>query len=191
MASGLTFLTAYTWSKSISGPSDIGGQVGGGNFIGASQDVYNMQGDRAVSRLRRDAALRADGALRPAVLPRAHGAVTKLLLDGWQAVHDHDVPERLPGARSTSAWTRPAPASARVRTVTGQSRNPARRSADLEALVQYRRVRADAVRPFRHVSAHGRDPAARPGELRFLGEQDVFPMNERFRPNSGRRSSIC
>ena len=49
LASGLTFLTAYTWSKSISGPSDIGGQVGGGFFIGAPQDIYYMQGDRAVS----------------------------------------------------------------------------------------------------------------------------------------------
>ena len=46
-AQGLTFLTAYTCSKSISGPSDIGGQVGGGNFIGAPQDVYYMRGDRS------------------------------------------------------------------------------------------------------------------------------------------------
>src|SRR5215510_12233952 len=49
MASGLTFLTAYTWSKSISGPNDIGGQVGGGNFIGAPQDIYYLRGERAVS----------------------------------------------------------------------------------------------------------------------------------------------
>ena len=48
-SSGLTFLTAYTYSKSISGPSDIGGQVGGGNFIGSPQDVYYMRGDRSVS----------------------------------------------------------------------------------------------------------------------------------------------
>src|SRR4029434_8643234 len=49
MALGLTFLTAYTWSKSISGPNDIGGQVGGGNFIGAPQDVFNLRADRSVS----------------------------------------------------------------------------------------------------------------------------------------------
>ena len=49
MATGLTFLTAYTWSKSISGPSDIGGQVGGGFYIGGIQDVYNLQAERAVS----------------------------------------------------------------------------------------------------------------------------------------------
>ena len=48
MANGLTFLTAYTWSKSISGPSDIGGQVGGGFYIGSPQDIYYLRGDRAV-----------------------------------------------------------------------------------------------------------------------------------------------
>ena len=40
MTRGLTFLTAYTWSKSMSGPSDIGGQVGGGQYIGTPQDPY-------------------------------------------------------------------------------------------------------------------------------------------------------
>ncbi|MBM3762420.1 MAG: TonB-dependent receptor [Acidobacteria bacterium] len=49
MAKGMTFLSAYTWSHSISGPNDIGGQVGGGNFIGAPQDVYNGINDRATS----------------------------------------------------------------------------------------------------------------------------------------------
>ncbi len=49
VGAGLTFLTAYTWSKSISGPSDIGGQVGGGFYIGGIQDIYNLQAERAVS----------------------------------------------------------------------------------------------------------------------------------------------
>ncbi|HEY1493840.1 MAG TPA: TonB-dependent receptor [Candidatus Solibacter sp.] len=49
MASGVTFLTAYTWAKSISGPTDIGGQVGGGSFIGSVQDMYNLGSERAVS----------------------------------------------------------------------------------------------------------------------------------------------
>ena len=46
---GVTFLTAYTWAKSISGPTDIGGQVGGGSFIGSVQDLYNLKSERAVS----------------------------------------------------------------------------------------------------------------------------------------------
>jgi hypothetical protein len=49
LSRGLTFLTAYCWSKSISGPSDIGGQVGGGAYIGTPQNPYYMRGDRAVS----------------------------------------------------------------------------------------------------------------------------------------------
>ena len=35
MGRGFTFLSAYTWSKAISGPNYIGGRAGGGNFIGA------------------------------------------------------------------------------------------------------------------------------------------------------------
>ncbi len=49
MSSGLTFLSAYTWSHAISGPNDIGGQVGGGSFIGSPQDIYNLQGERSTS----------------------------------------------------------------------------------------------------------------------------------------------
>ena len=46
---GLTILTAYTWAKAISGPSDVGGQIGGGNFIGAPQSLYYPQLERAVA----------------------------------------------------------------------------------------------------------------------------------------------
>jgi hypothetical protein len=49
LGQGFTLLTAYTWSKSISGPSDIGGQVGGGFYIGSPQNPYYQRGDRAVS----------------------------------------------------------------------------------------------------------------------------------------------
>ncbi|WP_051670085.1 carboxypeptidase-like regulatory domain-containing protein [Bryobacter aggregatus] len=49
LAKGATFLAAYTWSHAISGPSDIGGQVGGGNFIGAPQDIFNLRNDRSTS----------------------------------------------------------------------------------------------------------------------------------------------
>jgi len=84
MSKGLTFLAAYTYSKSISGPSDIGGQVGGGSFIGAPQDYYNMKSDRAVSGF--DVTQR----LVQTVLwdiPFAHNmrGVSKAVLDGWQA----------------------------------------------------------------------------------------------------------
>jgi hypothetical protein len=48
VSNGFTLLTAYTWSKCISGPSDVGGQIGGGNFIGAPQSLYFLNLERSV-----------------------------------------------------------------------------------------------------------------------------------------------
>ena len=70
MGQGLTFLAAYTWSKSISGPSDIGGQIGGGFYIGTPQNPYNAQGDRSVSGFDLTQRFVDHGALRRAVLPQ-------------------------------------------------------------------------------------------------------------------------
>jgi hypothetical protein len=83
LSRGLTFLTAYTWSKSISGPSDIGGQVGGGFYIGTPQDPYNLRGDRAVSGF--DVTQRFVQTILYDV-PLFHGlhGAGKYLLDGWQ-----------------------------------------------------------------------------------------------------------
>ncbi|MEO8130452.1 MAG: TonB-dependent receptor, partial [Bryobacteraceae bacterium] len=84
LSAGLTFLTAYTYAKSISGPSDIGGQVGGGNFIGSPQDYFNLRGERSVSgfdlRHRFVQTVLYD-------IPFAHNlhGVAKYVLDGWQA----------------------------------------------------------------------------------------------------------
>ena len=49
VGTGLTFLGAYTWSKSISGPGDIGGIVGGGFFGSQGVNIYNPKTDRSVS----------------------------------------------------------------------------------------------------------------------------------------------
>lgn len=48
VARGLTALTAYTWSKCMSGPSDIGADIGGGSFIGGIQDIYNLANERSL-----------------------------------------------------------------------------------------------------------------------------------------------
>ena len=83
LSSGLTFLTAYTWSKSISGPNDIGGQVGGGNFIGSPQDIYYLQGERSVSGF--DVTQRFVQSVQYDVpfFKGTHGAA-RVLLAGWQ-----------------------------------------------------------------------------------------------------------
>jgi hypothetical protein len=83
MSSGLVFLTAYTWSKSISGPNDIGGQVGGGNFIGAPQDIYNLTGDRSVSGF--DVTQRfVQTVLYQLPFFKDTRGAARWLLDGWQ-----------------------------------------------------------------------------------------------------------
>ncbi|MEJ7608986.1 MAG: TonB-dependent receptor [Bryobacteraceae bacterium] len=84
MANGLTFLSAYTWSKSISGPSDIGGQVGGGSFIGGIQDIFNLQNERSVSGF--DLPHRyVQTVLYDVPFFRGSKGVTRFLLGGWQA----------------------------------------------------------------------------------------------------------
>jgi hypothetical protein len=83
LAQGLTFLTAYTWSKSISGPSDIGGQVGGGAYIGNPQNPYYAAGDRAVSGF--DVTQRfVQTILYDVPFFRGFHGPAKYLLDGWQ-----------------------------------------------------------------------------------------------------------
>lgn len=46
---GLNVLASYTWSKSISGPGDIGGAVGGGNFGANPLNPYDPRSDRSIS----------------------------------------------------------------------------------------------------------------------------------------------
>jgi outer membrane receptor protein involved in Fe transport len=83
MAKGLTFLTAYTWSKAISGPSDIGGQVGGGFYIGSPQDIYYARGDRSVSGFDVTQRFVETALYDVPFFHKMHGA-GKYLLDGWQ-----------------------------------------------------------------------------------------------------------
>ena len=170
LSTGLIFLTAYTFSKSISGPSDIGGQVGGGNFIGAPQDVYYMRGDRSVSGF--DVTQRfVQTVLYDLPFARNLHGFAKKALDGWQLStimtfqsgfpapvtlehryhrHRHQLPPR-PGSRP--------------------ARRPARRPAHLEALVQYRGLRTGPVRPLRHLAPHRCRPPAGHHERGLLDQQ--------------------
>ena len=83
VGNGLTFLAAYTFAKSISGPSDIGGQVGGGNFIGSPQDIYYARGDRSISGF--DLKHRfVNTVLYDIPFARGFHGFAKQALDGWQ-----------------------------------------------------------------------------------------------------------
>lgn len=82
-ANGLTFLTAYTWSKSISGPADIGGQVGGGGFIGTVQDIYNLAPERSISGFDQTHRF-VQTIIYDVPFFRNTRGVKRQVLDGWQ-----------------------------------------------------------------------------------------------------------
>jgi hypothetical protein len=83
MSQGLTFVTAYTWSKSISGPSDIGGQVGPAFTSALRKICTTCPGGGSVSGF--DLTQRFVQTILYDIpfFRGLHGA-GKYLLDGWQ-----------------------------------------------------------------------------------------------------------
>jgi hypothetical protein len=83
MTRGLSSLTAYTWSKCISGPNDIGADIGGGSFIGNIQDIYNLANERSVCGF--DVTQRfVQTVLYDVPFFSGSRGATRLLLHGWQ-----------------------------------------------------------------------------------------------------------
>jgi hypothetical protein len=83
VGSGLNLLASYTWSKSISGPADVGGLVGGGNFGATALDPFNVKADRSLSVF--DIPQRFVGtALYDIPFFRSMEGTKRLLLDGFQ-----------------------------------------------------------------------------------------------------------
>jgi hypothetical protein len=122
MAKGFTILTAYTWSKSISGPNDIGGQVGGGNFIGAPQDIYNLRADRAVSGF--DVTQRFVGTvLYDLPFFRSKPGVARYVLGGWQLATIVTAQSGFPAPVTVNVDTTGVGANSRPDMVAGQNGN--------------------------------------------------------------------
>lgn len=83
VGTGLTILTAYTWAKAISGPSDVGGQIGGGNFIGGPQSLYYLNLERSVAGF--DIPQRfVTTVLYDLPFFRNSGALLRTTVGGWQ-----------------------------------------------------------------------------------------------------------
>ena len=83
VGNGLNTLVSYTWSKSISGPGDIGGLVGGGNFGAGPLNPYDPRSDRSTSLF--DIPHRFSGTvLYDIPFFQRFTGVKKLLLDGFQ-----------------------------------------------------------------------------------------------------------
>jgi hypothetical protein len=122
---GFTFLAAYTFAKSLSGPGDIGGQIGGGYYIGSPQDIYNSRADRSISgfdvKQRMVLTMLYD-------IPFFHHTkgVVKYALDGWQASTIMTFSGGFPGPIDYGVDTTATGIGSRANVVAGQKGNLSR-----------------------------------------------------------------
>ena len=83
MATGITVLSAFTAARAYTGPTDIGGQVGGGNYIGSVQDLYNLKGERTIAGF--DQKLRSvNTVLYEVPFMKGRSGPLAYLVKGWQ-----------------------------------------------------------------------------------------------------------
>jgi outer membrane receptor protein involved in Fe transport len=122
MATGLTFLTAYTWSKAISGPADIGGQVGGGFYIGAIQDIYNLAAERSISGFDQTHRF-VQTIIYDVPFFRNLRGVGRQILDGWQISTITTIQSGFPAAIGNNVDTTATGKSSRPDLVAGQNGN--------------------------------------------------------------------
>jgi hypothetical protein len=122
MATGLTSLTAYTWSKCISGPSDIGADIGGGSFIGTLQDVYNHANERSLCGF--DVTHRfVQTFIYDVPFFRGTTGLTRALLYGWQLSTITVAQSGFPGEIAHGVDTTGTGVASRADSVLGQGPN--------------------------------------------------------------------
>ncbi|PYV20077.1 MAG: TonB-dependent receptor [Acidobacteria bacterium] len=176
---GLTFLTAYTWSKSISGPNDIGGQVGGGNFIGSPQDIYYLRGDRSVSGF--DVTQRfVQTVLYDVPFFRRTRGVARHVLDGWQVSTIMTFQSGFPAPVTNNVDTTGTGISSRPDSVAGQDGNL---PGGERTWKKWFNTAAFAEAPFGRFGTSPRTDAFR---LPGIANGD-FSANKTFRLSEGRR----
>lgn len=83
VANGLTYLSSYTFSKTISGPADIGGIVGGGFYGAIGLNIYNPKTDRSLSLLDMPHRFSSTVLYDVPFFRNTHG-IKRALLDGFQ-----------------------------------------------------------------------------------------------------------
>ena len=173
MSSGLTFLAAYTYSKSISGPSDIGGQVGGGSFIGVIQDIYNARADRSVSGFDVTQRFVQTVIYDVPFARRLHGPL-KLALDGWQASSIMTFQSGFPANIDYGVDTTGTGITSRADSVAGQTANL---PSDQQTWQRYFNTNAFA---FAQPGRFGTSP--RTNAIRLPGIETIdFSANKQFR----------
>jgi hypothetical protein len=179
---GLNTLTAYTWSKCISGPSDIGADIGGGSFIGTMQNIYDMSGERSLCGF--DVTQRF---VQSVVydIPFFSGAspVLKTILGGWQASTIFVAQSGFPGDIAFNVDTTGTGVGSRPNAVAGQQANLA---GDERTYQRWFNTAAFAEPAF---GSYGN--AARTGAIRLPGLINVdFSVNKQFRFGETRRAEL-
>ena len=173
LAAGVTFLTAFTWAKSLSGPNDIGGQVGGGNFIGSPQDIYNLKNEHGISGF--DLPFRfVETVLYEIPFARRLKGPAKYLLDGWQVSAIGTFQSGFPAPIDFGVDTTGTGIGSRPDVVDGQDGNL---SGDQRTWKRWFNTGAFAQTPFGRFGT-----APRTGAIRLPGITNVdFSVNKHFR----------
>jgi hypothetical protein len=179
MATGLTFLTAYTWSKAISGPADIGGQVGGGFYIGAIQDIYNLAAERSISGFDQTQRFVQTIIYDVPFFKNLKGA-GRHVLDGWQVSTITTIASGFPAAIGNNVDTTGTGKSSRPDLVAGQGGNL---PSDERTWQRWFNTAAFVTAP---VGRFGNSP--RTGAIRLPGLiNSDFSVNKQFRIGESRR----
>ncbi len=183
---GLTFLSAYTWAKSISGPTDIGGQVGGGSFIGSVQDLYNLRGERSISGFDQTQRFVVTVLYDVPFFKNARGA-KGALLGGWQLSTISVVQSGFPAPISFGVDTTGTGVTSRPDLVAGQRGNL---DASERSWTRWFNTGAFAQTPFGRFGTAPRTGAIRlPGNINTdfsfhkrvrVGEQRAFEFRTEF-----------
>ena len=182
MASGLNATTAYTWSKCISGPSDIGADIGGGSYIGTLQNIYDMSGERSLCGF--DVTQRFVQSLVYDI-PFFSGAspVMRTLLGGWQASSIIVAQSGFPGDIAFNVDVTGTGVGSRPDMVAGQDANLS--SGDRS----YQRWFNTAA--FAEPAFGNYGNSARTGAIRLPGLVNVdFSVNKQFRFGETRRAEL-
>jgi hypothetical protein len=179
MATGLTFLTAYTWSKAISGPADIGGQVGGGFYIGAIQDIYNLAAEHSISGFDQTHRF-VQTIIYDVPFFRNLRGVGRQILDGWQVSTITTIQSGFPAAIGNNVDTTATGKSSRPDLVAGQSGNL---PSDERTWKRWFNTSAFVPAP---VGRFGTSP--RTGAIRLPGViNSDFSVNKQFKFGESRR----
>ncbi len=179
LSAGLTFLTAYTWSKALSGPHDQGGLIGNGGFIGTPQDYYNMRNEHSLSGF--DLTQRfVQTVIYTVPTFRSLRGVSRTLLGGWQVSTIVVAQSGFPAGIDYGIDTTGTGVQSRADVVPGQNSNL---TADQRTWQRWFNTAAFAPAQWGHFGTSPRTGAIRlPGLVNCdLGLNKQFALRERAR----------